>query len=782
MPGSVNELDHSSFPWMQYLLDILVNRRYLLGLAAVLLAVTGAFGIRFATSDTGVGSILSEGDPYKVEVDEVREDFPSSTSVVFIFEAPDIFGLEALGAMNDLTNRFAEVKGAVSVGSIMTRRLDEKDSEKLGRDFFIPEYESLSSEGLPAVRELVLSNESLIESVVAPSGDMAIANIKYKVNEDIRPHRFAVAESALALRDSLREKYPGVEIYLLGNVLFEYAGYEAQSRDRLTLFPLVMVLSIALLWFCLRSISYALSLFIIAFSTVAATVGSFGWANIAFNQISALGPLVVIVIALADGIHIVSIYVQGLRDGLGKEDAMRESLRVNVRPVALATLTTGIGFLCLNYSSSPGIYGFGNIVAIGVVWAFILTIALLPALVLMLPASEDARPLGVDGFIRWVKHQVTHRGSLLLKAGTILVIATLAMLPMNQLDFNRFSFVDEDSDFHHALEALAEKIGNDQSLVYGIYSDDYYGITQPDFLGRVDNFSTWLEEQQETSFVASYTDYLKGRNKSEHDDNEAYDVLPDDQLQIIDYLVGYQLIQEISPNLEPIFNSDYSAIRMVVGTSNLTNGEILAFSERIDGWIDDNLSDNYRILHGDNNILYARIDNAIARELFAGFTLSFILITATMLIGLGSVRYGLLSIAPNLFPATIVFGFWGLFVGELSPYILMLFSISIGLVVDDSVHMLSKYISARRDGKDSAAAINYSLDRAGSAITITTLSLAMGTFILVLSNTYHFQNVALLLTPIILVAWLLDLLYLPPLLERFDAWWDRRNTNLPTPV
>jgi hypothetical protein len=168
-------------------------------------------------------------------------------------------------------------------------------------------------------------------------------------------------------------------------------------------------------------------------------------------------------------------------------------------------------------------------------------------------------------------------------------------------------------------------------------------------------------------------------------------------------------------------------------------------------------------------------------ELAKGFTLSFILITLTMLIGLKSVRYGLLSIMPNLFPATIVFGFWGLFVGELSPYILMLFSISIGIVVDDSVHILSKYISARREGSSPHEAVRYSLDKAGSAITITTLALAVGTFILVLSNTFHFQNVALLLTPIIVVALLLDLLFLPPLLIKFDTWIENRQLK-PRPI
>jgi len=487
---------------------------------------------------------------------------------------------------------------------------------------------------------------------------------------------------------------------------------------------------------------------------------------------------VVLVIAIADGIHIVSVYAQGLHAGLPKFEAMKESLEVNVQPVTLATITTAMGFLSLNYCSSPGIYGFGNIIAIGVVWAYLLTFTLLPALTLLLPVSKSAKPLGVKGFIEKVSQLVAEKGNVLFWGSVAFIAATLALLPLNNVDFNRYSFVDKDSDFHHVITALSEKIGNDQSLVYSINSGEYYGITDVEFLKQVDTFSVWLEEQPEASFVTSYTDYLRSRNKSDNDDDEAFDRLPLDKLQVIDYLVGYQLIQEIEPSLEPIFNTDYSAIRLAVGTSNLSNLQLITFSERIDQWIADNVPDKYQVMHGDRNILFARLDRSITIELMQGFSLSFLLITLTMLVGLKSVRYGLLSTMPNLFPATIVFGFWGLFVGELSPYVLMLFSISIGLVVDDSVHILSKYITGRRTGKTPEDAVNYSLDRAGSAITITTLSLALGTFILVFSNTFHFQNVALLLTPIIIAAWLLDLLFLPPLLVKFDNWIENRNKKL----
>lgn len=765
------------------LIQLLVARRYLFFALALVIAAAVGWGITLTGTDTGTRAILSESDDYAKEVEQTLKDFPSSTSAVFVFETDtDVFNMQALRAMESLEARFSEIQGAIAVGSLLSRRFNDDDAERYGRDYLIPVLDGLTEDDLAAIRKIALADDDLTKRVISPTGDMALASVKYTVASDTQDARHAVGESIYALRDSLREAYPEVRIYTLGNVLFELDGYRATVKDRMYLFPIVIAVSIFLLRFCLKSLPYTLCLFSIAFLSVGLSVGSFGWLQITFNQISALGPLVVLVVAMAHGIHIAAIYAQGLAEGRPKEAAMVESLIVNVQPVTLASVTTAMGFLCLNYSSSPGIYGFGNVVAIGVLWAYLMTLLLLPTLLLWLPTNKTPKPLGVQRFIVAVGKLVQTRGTALFWGSSLLIAVTLALLPLNKLDFNRYSFVDEDSDLHHVITAMAEKIGNDQALVYSIRSGAYYGITEPEFLRQVETFSNWVESQSEASFVSSYTDLLRSLNKSEHDDDPAYDVLPTDKLQIIDYLVSYQLIQEIEPNLEPIFNADYSTIRIVIGTSNLSNGQLITLNDRIDAWLDANLDPRYDVLHGNNTIRWARLDQAIASELMKGFSLSFILITLTMLVGLRSFTYGTISILPNVAPATIVFGFWGVFIGELSPYILMLFSISIGLVVDDSVHMLSKYITARKRGNTPEEAVNYSLDKAGSAITITTVSLSIGVFILVFSNTFHFQNVALLLAPIIIVAWLLDLLYLPTLLIRFDNWRERRRAAALSPA
>ena len=761
---------------MAGLIDFLTGRRHLLALLTVLLTAAVAWGIQYTQTDASSKSILPEDDPYREEVEQVDRDFPPSASALFAFmpKDGDVFSLASLRAMEDLTERYREVDSAVSVGSLINRRLNAVDADIVNRDYLVPDIADLDEAGLRQVRQLALANESLTSTMLSPEGDMALARIKYRASPDDQPTRRRIAQSIVDLRDSLRERHPEVDIYILGRALFELDSYKAQIKDRTYLAPLVLTINLVLLWYCLRSVAFSLCVMVVSFVTIVLTVGTMGWSGIPFNQISNMGPLVVLTIALADSIHIVSVYVQGLHKSLGKLEAMKQSLAVNIQPVTLATITTTMGFLSLNYCSSPGIYGFGNVVAIGVCWAFVVTFTLLPAMMLLVPVKKVPQPLGVRQLIENVTALVERHGRALLAGGAVLIIATLAMLPLNKVDFSQFSFVDKESDFHKVFTALSEKIGNDQSLVYSINSGKYYGITETEFVDAVESFSQWLEAQPEASHVTSFNKFLKIRNMAEHDNDEAWKILPRDQLQIIDYLVSYQLVQEIEPGLEPIFNPDYSAIRVIVGTSNLTNRQLVEFNERIEQWIDDNLDPAYRVMHGDNSILYARLEHLISVQLLEGFMVSFVLITLTMLVGLRSVRYGLLSIAPNLFPATIVFGFWGLFIGELSPYVLMLFSISIGLVVDDSVHVLSKYIYARREGSAPEQAVRYSLDRAGSAITITTLSLAVGTMVLLFSNTFYYQNVALLLTPIIVVALLLDTLFLPPLLVRFDRWLEGR--------
>jgi hypothetical protein len=205
----------------------------------------------------------------------------------------------------------------------------------------------------------------------------------------------------------------------------------------------------------------------------------------------------------------------------------------------------------------------------------------------------------------------------------------------------------------------------------------------------------------------------------------------------------------------------------------MSNQEIIDLDKRITAQFSDSF-EAANLIHGSGILLFARMDELVTIELLQGYSISLLLITICLIIGFRSLYFGILSVVPNLLPATIVFGLWALFVGQLDPFVMMLFSISIGLVVDDTVHILSHYLEERGAGANKSDSISHSIKVAGPALTITTLVLAFGTTVLIFANTLYFQQSAKLLVPIVVLALVLDLLYLPTILKRFD---NRINTQ-----
>ena len=169
-----------------------------------------------------------------------------------------------------------------------------------------------------------------------------------------------------------------------------------------------------------------------------------------------------------------------------------------------------MGFLSLNFSSAPTIYGFGNIIAIVVCWAFVFTIMLLPTMILLMPVHRVPKPLGVGAFISAMTRLVETRERTLFWGSLGLILFTLCLLPLNKLDSDRFAFIDKDSDARIVLTALREKIGHDQALVYGIRSSGYYGITDPAFLvtRAMEDFVTWVSGSKIRRTIDKYNNQL----------------------------------------------------------------------------------------------------------------------------------------------------------------------------------------------------------------------------------------------------------------------------------
>ncbi len=755
---------------MQAFIAIVVNRRRALLLLALLLSLLLAAGIPRTGFDTSLGVLLTRSDPWLAERDRMLAEFPGQSEISFAFEpaSGDVFTHPTLAAMVDLSKNYRQIPLARGMNSILAWQSPYGDDTFFEKP--LAQLFTYTDAELQERRARALQEPFVAGILLAPEGDLALASIRLGSASLTDEQRRSTAEATLALRDELQARHPEVAIHISSEALYEQSTRQAMLDDLFYLLPLAILLCNGILCYSFRSLLLGGCILGVSLLTIAWTVGTLGWLGVRFNTVSVMAPVVVVTIAVANSVHLVSIFRQQRLAGLAPLDAMRHSLQFNLRPVSLAALTTMAGFGSLNLASAPAVSSFGSVVALGVLYAWALSLLVLPALVLLLPARAGLRvaqqPL-LTRLLQGARALVLAHGKLFLWGAALLTLVALPLSLRNSTDFDRGSFVNEDSVLHDYVTAVGARMARGPQLLYGIDAQTPDGVVEPQFLQRVDAFAQWLRAQEGVLQVASLVELVKGVNQVVNENQPEFALIPGERSVIEDHLFNYQTVQVSTYSLDNFINADYSLIRLFVGTASMSNQAILDLNERIGAEFSRQLPE-YALLHGSSTLIFARMDRAVTFELLEGYGLSLLLITVALVVGMRSVRYGLLSMLPNLLPAVLVFGAWGLLVGSLDPFVMMLFSISIGLVVDDTVHILSSYQSSRVQGLSPRAAVEHALEKAGPALILTTTVMAVGTCVLMAASTLYFQQAAMLLVPIVVVALLLDLLFFPALLLRVE--------------
>ncbi len=758
---------------MKSAVSFLIDRRGALLALSLLVTVLLGLGIPRAGFDTSLGVLLTKSDPYLQERDHMAQTFPAPVEISFALVPASgaVFERDTLLALADLNREFRSIPLAFSMNSILAWQSPFGDQSLFPRT--VTQQTQFTEQDLRDARQRVLADPFLNNSYVAPGLDLTLASVRLRQTSISAQESREIVQASDALIQSLQARHPGVTFFVSSEAHYEQSNRDAMISDLSFLLPLVLLLCTAIICLSFRSIALGCCILGVALLTVLMTIGALTWAGQSFNTISVMAPLVVVTIAVADSVHIISLFRQSLLQGLSPVAAMSQSLRFNLRPISLATITTFIGFASLNLASSPAISSFGTVVAIGVAFAYLLTLGALPAFVLLLPETSLGKraPSGgmaiITSSIGLAQRLVARRGRALLLGVGALATVSLGLSFLNDTDFDRASFISEDSPLHDYYTVVSERMDRGAALSYGVEVATPFGTIEPEFLRRLEGFSTWLGEQDQILGVLSLVEVVKTVNQGMNENDAAFYRIPDTVAEVEDALFNYSVAQASDFTLETLANEDFSLLRVFVSTSTQSNQGILELSAKIDAEFARQLP-AATLLHGSSTLLFARMDKAVTVELLQGYAFSLIMITLTLIIGMRSVYYGLLSMLPNLLPAVLVFGVWGLLVGRIDPFVMMLFSISIGLVVDDTVHVLSTYQTSRDEGLMPPEAINRALEKAGPALIITTAVLALGTCVLIGASTLYFQQAATLLVPIVVLALLLDLTFFPALLMRFD--------------
>ncbi len=370
----------------------------------------------------------------------------------------------------------------------------------------------------------------------------------------------------------------------------------------------------------------------------------------------------------------------------------------------------------------------------------------------------------MERFGDWVVER--HR-KLLVGSGIVMVLVA-ACLPMNDLNDEFVKYFDEDIRFRRDADFTSENLTGIYTIDYSLESGESNGVADPAFLAKVDEFARWLESQPDVLHVNTISDTFKRLNKNMHADDPSFYKLPEDRELSAQYFLLYQMSLPLGQDLNNQLNVDLSSARITVTMSNISSRRMREMAVQGKEWLAKNAPEMVTSGVGPA-LMFAYISERNINGMLGGTSLALVAISFILMFALRSPKFGVISLVPNLLPAAVSFGVWGLFVGKVGMSLSVVTAMTLGIVVDDTVHFLSKYLHARREHSlDARDAVRYAFAQVGTALVVTSAILVAGFLVLSVSSFAQNGDMGRLSAITITVALLADFLFLPPLLIELD--------------
>jgi len=751
-------------------IDWLVRLRWLVISAVLAVAATAAWGIHYLTFDARYEAFFSERNPQLAAYHAFQRVYTRSDSILIVLAPHDgqVFDRERLGAVQWLTEQAWQTPWSRRVDSIANFQHIEADRDELFVHDLVDDAPGLGPADIARIRDIALGEPILVNRLISPDGRVTAVNVTVQIERNDADKTAAAIGFIHALRDAFMQRYPDIDVYLTGGAVMDHAFPEATLDDIRNLVPLAYAVIFFTMLLLLRSLSGTLATALVLVLAATSGMGLAGWLGIALTPPSVGAATIIMTLAVADSIHILITLFDGLARGLDRRAAVLHSLRINLQPVTLTSLTTAIGFMSMNFSDAPPFRDLGNITAMGVVAAWIYSLTLLPTLLLMIPIRVRSQRRHGVAMQRLGDFVVSRQRPLLWGAG-LCIAAAAACIPRLELNDQFVKYFDTSMTFRRDTDFTTTHLTGIAQLHYSLAAGAASGINEPHYLQQLKHFSDWFEQQPEVLNVNSIHELYQRLNRNLHSDDPDWYRLPDSREMAAQYLLLYELSLPYGLDLNDQINVDKSASRFTVTTRDISTREMRALEARAEQWMHANLPASMHTQATGPSIMFAYISERNISTMFWGTALAIMLIVTTLMIALRSVTLGLVSLVPNLTPGVLAFATWALTVGQVGLVGSVVFTMALGIIVDDTVHFLSKYLRARRvDGLSQADAVRYAFRTVGTALWVTSVILVGGFSLLVLSPFQLNQHTGLLMAITIVYALVADFLFLPPLLMAVD--------------
>ncbi|MCB0279727.1 MAG: MMPL family transporter [Calditrichaeota bacterium] len=727
-------------------------------------------------------------NPDLIAYDEMQRIYAKDENLIIVIVAKngDVFTNENLESIKKLTRDAWTVPYVNRVDGLANFNYTYVDGDDLLVESFI-DHLPLDESEMAAKKQLALNDPLMPKFLISKEADITQIQLKVIIPPAF-PEGFMEARRGVeAIAEAVRAENPNLEIRLGGTVMLNTAFQDFAEQDLKNLFPLMFIFIIVVIATLIRSFwGTALPMLLLALSVMFPIflfvgVMSFSLTNVTMNVVQML-----LAIAIADAIHVLTVFFRGLRNGLDKRHAMLYTVEKNFIPCLITSVTTAIGFFSLVFQTIPPFRDLGMFAGVGTVYAFILSLFALPAFLSLIPFKKrevdvqqikEYEKTGYEWLTNFIfKYQKGIRWFALVTS----VIGLYYIFTIN-VDNIPIRYFAEHTEFRRATEYIDQSIIGVNPIEFNFDSGEDNGIYDPAYLRRIEQFTNFVEGHPEykITYVSSIVDIIKRINKTLHGDDPAYYKIPEEnevtaegdtinaKSLIAQYLLLYQMSLPQGMELTNQIDISNSSTRVTAFMQTYSSWKQTESADALTDWIALEMPDvDARALGVP--VMFGKLMKIAIPGMLQSLLISIIMITIVLTITFKSVKIGFYSMIPNIWPLIFVFGGIGLFGVTVNMSVAVIGMITLGIAVDDTVHYLSKYLRGLDEGYGRHDSILYAFRQVGAPLFFTSLILIVGFGSLFYSDFVLNSDLAIYCSSVIALALVADFLLLPAVILKFD--------------
>ncbi|MBF0240267.1 MAG: MMPL family transporter [SAR324 cluster bacterium] len=758
--------------------EIVVNYRWVVLTLSVLLLAASILPMKNLYFDNSNEMFFLKGDINLVTFDKFLDRFGDSEYLLIGLESrpqdKNVFNEDTLKTIAKITEFLENHEVVTKVSSLTKYQYIKSEDDVLSTIDLIEDMGQLSYDQDSMDHLVSIMNEEELVHGALISKDfrhtVVFARTQYvRGNAD---HQIKLINELNAFLAKENFEKLGFNIRIFGGPLLAERFLNVTIQDQMLINPLMYSIILCLLFISFRTVTGILMPIMIIAGSLVLTIGLQGFLHWPFNTVNTALPGILTIVGIGDAIHIIVEFYHFRNEGLDPRQAAKKSIEVLWLPCFYTSITTAAGFIALSVTKLAPIRELGILGASGAMLAFLLSVVTLPAILSFIkPLPVATQKIVSEGIIARFTHQLAHfthqnyKG--LIAVGGIGLVAGLGLVSQLDVDTNYVNYFKKNTKLRSDIEYFDQVYQGGSTIEFMIDSGEEGAVKNPAFLNKVLHMQEYLEGLDGTGKANSMINYIRKMNQAMHNDDPTFYTIPETRELIAQYLLLYENTGP-EENLMDMRTSDDRYLRLSLRIKNMTALKTHTLVKDIQDYLQQNYPELPAELTG-TLMLFNAQDVYTQQGMVRSFGLALTMIGLMFFVLFRSVKYGFLALVPSILPILMAGGLMELLGISLDMGTMIVGAMTMGIAVDDTIHVLNRYLQARKNNRTVETSIHLAMIESGRAVIFSSIILTAGFSVMLLGSFMPFIYMGIFSAIIIMFALIADLFFLPALLYVVDG-------------